>query len=272
MARNSDIRTVQTALALLGHNPGSADGWWGIRTATAAIKQLAAPPLDRPDATRTLQIGLAALGWTPGPIDGIWGQKTRDALTALVQAEGAPRAAYVPSGAFAPHAPRPALPPGHVNTIRQGSAGHPVTAFMLHTSATSSTWWRGKSNDAMFAEIKSWHTMPTSRGGRGWRDIGYHYVIFPDGGWLRGRADTTIGAGAVGFNAGWLHACMVPVHVIERMGKPADFYTPETLNTARELLKDAARRTQIKRVAGHNEVANKLCPGFIVNQADWLPA
>jgi N-acetylmuramoyl-L-alanine amidase len=121
----------------------------------------------------------------------------------------------------------------------------------------------------MWAAVKMWHVTPTAAGGRGWRDIGYHYGIFPDGEWLPGRAETVIGAGAVDHNAGWLHACMIPVETITRIGQVADFYTAAQIATARRLIASAALRTPIERLSGHNEVANKLCPGFLVVDSDW---
>jgi peptidoglycan hydrolase-like protein with peptidoglycan-binding domain len=215
-----------------------------------------------------LQRALAGQGYDPGPIDGVWGRRTAAALQDLVAADGTPRASTIKSSAALP-APKAPLAAQTASVIRQGSAGTIVRNFMLHTAATPGDWWQGKTNAAMLAEIRRWHTTRVDQGGRGWRDIGYHYVIFPDGEWLPGRAETTVGAGAAGYNAGWLHACMINVKTIASMGTAAEFYTPATLATARRLIASAALRTPIVRLSGHNEVAAKLCPGFVVNDADW---
>lgn len=267
MTMNAGVQAVQAALQDLGYAPGVADGWWGPRTRAAALRLWQDGASIAGPSVKALQRALAGLGYDPGPVDGLWGARSAAALNELVAADGAPLASVIRPGSLPP--PKPALAPLTESVIRQGAKGTVVRAFMLHTAAVAGGWHQGKANEAMFAEIKRWHVTPEAQGGRGWSDIGYHYVVFPDGGWSRGRAETTIGAGAVGHNAGWLHCCMVNVRTIERMGKPADFYTTATLATARQLIASAALRTPITRLSGHNEVAAKLCPGFLVVDADW---
>jgi hypothetical protein len=121
----------------------------------------------------------------------------------------------------------------------------------------------------MLAEIRRWHVTPKSQGGRGWRDIGYHAVFFPDGKWLPGRKLTEIGAGAIGFNNGWVHVCMIPINTVTRMGNILDYYNREQVEAVRNFLADLETMTKITRIAGHNEVAAKLCPGFKVKEEDW---
>ncbi len=270
MSIHPAIRAVQLGLRSLGHDPGTVDGWWGVRTATAAQRLWRGGPAAQTVwAVTQLQSGLADLGHRPGRVDGVYGAQTRAALHRLIRAEGKPVASQLDLGG--PPADTPVTLPVRPEApgIYQGAARYLVRSVMLHTSATSSTWWRGKTNAAMLAEIRSWHTTLVAKGGRGWKDIGYHRIIFPDGEVLQGRPLTEIGAGAVDHNRGWIHICMVPVVTIERMGLPEDYYTPETLAAARAEIARLARLTPITRLSGHNEVAAKLCPGFRVVDSDW---
>ena len=68
----------------------------------------------------------------------------------------------------------------------------------------------------MLAEVRRMHTAPKSQGGRGWSDIGYQAVTFPDGETLVGRPWDRIGAGAVGYNRGVFHHLMIEVQTIIR--------------------------------------------------------
>jgi hypothetical protein len=216
-----------------------------------------------------VQSGLADLGWEPGVVDDRWGPRTLKALSSLISADGVPKVSLIGTiPTIQP--PKPALVtvPGTV-TIRQGAAKVPVTGFMMHTSATGGNWWLGKTHRQMFDDVKSWHVTPVAKGGRGWSDIGYHGLLFPDGGFMKGREETTIGAGAVGYNTGWLHFCMIPIKTITALGFVTEFYTAAQVATMMQLIGDAGQRTPLKRLAGHNEVAAKLCPGFRVIDSDW---
>ena len=149
--------------------------------------------------------------------------------------------------------------------IYQGKAKYPVTEIVLHTSATPGDWWRGKSVEEMCAEIKRWHTQ-----GNGWSDIGYHRVVAPDGSFALGRSLWTIGAHVAGHNAGTIGICMIPIATITKMGEPEDFYTPQQIQAVKSYIKEVSALTNIKKVSGHNEYANKLCPGFVVRSKEWL--
>lgn len=149
--------------------------------------------------------------------------------------------------------------------IYQGKARYPVTEAILHTSATSGDWWKGKTVEDMRDEIRRWHV-----DGNKWSDIGYHRVIAPDGSMATGRSLWTIGAHVAGHNAGSIGICLIPVVTITKMGKVEDYYTPQQVSALKSYLLELSNLTKIKKVTGHNQYANKLCPGFIVNTKDWL--
>jgi hypothetical protein len=150
--------------------------------------------------------------------------------------------------------------------IVQGKARYPVNRVMLHTSATPSNWWKGKTVEEMRDEIRRWHTLD-----RGWRDIGYHRVFAPDGTMALGRSLYEIGAGCRGENCGVVHLCMVPTVWIDRMGTFEDFYTLETRVAVRDYLLELEELHGAPLiVVGHNHYAPKLCPGFKVVSDEWL--
>ena len=71
--------------------------------------------------------------------------------------------------------------------IYQGKALYPVREVTLHTAATPGDWHVDKTVHEMRDEIERWHTE------KGWRAIGYHRVIAPDGKIAIGRSLWEIG-------------------------------------------------------------------------------
>lgn len=147
--------------------------------------------------------------------------------------------------------------------IRQGSAGYLVTEVVVHCSATGASWYTGKKSSEKLAEIKRWHVQD-----RGWRDIGYHYVIDTDGTVLPGRAETVIGAGVEGHNRGVIHVCLIGGGGSAATDKFEKNFTATQASALRKVLASIRLRTPIKRISGHNEHAAKACPGFSVPK--WL--
>lgn len=50
-------------------------------------------------------------------------------------------------------------------------------------------------------EIKQWHTDPVSKGGRGFKNIGYHAVVRRNGSIESGRPESEVGAHVKGHNS-----------------------------------------------------------------------
>lgn len=150
--------------------------------------------------------------------------------------------------------------------LTQGAAKYPVTEICLHTAATAQNWWRGKTAGQMRDEIRRWHKTE-----RGWGDIGYHYVVAPDGTVAVGRALNVIPAQVEGHNRGVIGICMVPVNKVTAITRFDDWYTPEQRNSVGRLIRDLRKLAAIAKVSGHNDYAAKLCPGFKVVSKDWLP-
>lgn len=73
----------------------------------------------------------------------------------------------------------------------------------------------------------------------------------------------------LGHNAGSIGFCIVPIRTIDRMGHWTTYSAPEPHAAVQRDILALARQTPIERLAGHNEFASKLCPGFEVNDTEW---
>lgn len=117
-------------------------------------------------------------------------------------------------------------------------------------------------------DIQRWHKS------RGWKAIGYNYVIHLDGSIHKGRdldgdgnVNEETGAHALGHNKRSIGICYIGgADSITR--KPKDTRTPEQKEAMKELVLKLKRELGITKVLGHNEVSAKACPSFDVKQ--WL--
>lgn len=145
--------------------------------------------------------------------------------------------------------------------IYQGKARYPVVEVVLHCAAVKGGWHNGKKPEAVRAEIEAWHKA------RGFSQIGYHGLFMPDGTFVQGRQFETIGAHVVERNRGTLGFLMIESATITKMGRFEDFFTEAQRKAVRAKIKGI---DGIKWVTGHNDYAQKLCPGFKVEDKDWL--
>ena len=106
--------------------------------------------------------------------------------------------------------------------------------------------------------------MSTAVGGGPWGDIGYHYLIDPDGRVYEGRRLKWQGAHATGSNnIDNIGVCMIGNFAIERP-------TAAALNALDALLVDLRGKYGIPRseLHGHQHFTNTECPG--VHLSAWL--
>ena len=127
-----------------------------------------------------------------------------------------------------------------------------ITEIIIHCSATI----EGK--DYTLADIDRWHRA------RGFRNIGYHYVIYRDGSIHAGRPISEIGAHCAGHNAHSIGICYIGG--LSKEGKPKDTRTPEQRKAMRSLIKHLKQKFPEANIHGHREYANKACPCFDVKE------
>lgn len=126
-----------------------------------------------------------------------------------------------------------------------------ITKIIVHCSATP------EGRDYTTADIERWHKQ------RGWKGIGYHYVIYRDGSVHQGRKIEEIGAHCAGQNANSIGICYVGGLATD--GKtPKDTRTPQQKSALRSLIAELKAKYPNVTVHGHREFANKACPCFDV--------
>lgn len=138
-----------------------------------------------------------------------------------------------------------------------------INGIIVHCTATRSDWWADKRTSEKVAEIRRWHVSD-----RGWRDIGYHYLIDRDGTVAKGRPIEQTGAHVAGHNTGTIGIALFGGH-----GSSENDYFNEHFTTAqdralRKLIADLRGQFGSLTLTGHNQYAAKACPGF--RAASWF--
>lgn len=141
--------------------------------------------------------------------------------------------------------------------------------LVLHCTATL------EGREVSSSDIRHWHTDPVSKGGRGWKQVGYTDMIHLDGKverLVKNNEDANVDPweitnGVAGKNSVSRH--VVYVGGVGKDGKTAkDTRTPQQLKALEEYVKDFHKRFPSVRIVGHNELAAKACPSFDVKK--WL--
>ena len=124
-----------------------------------------------------------------------------------------------------------------------------INEIIIHCADTPA----GRDNTV--ADITAWHK------DRGFRTIGYHYVIYRDGSIHTGRPVQEIGAHCKGHNAHSIGICYIG-------GKSADgkrhedTRTPEQKEAMLSLLRQLKAQYPNATVYGHRDFSSKPCPCF----------
>ena len=126
-----------------------------------------------------------------------------------------------------------------------------IDKIIIHCAATP------EGRDVKTETIKSWHVK-----GRGWSDIGYHFVIELDGSVKTGRPIERIGAHVQGHNTGSIGVCYVGG--VDADKKPKDTRTEAQRAAMDELISSLLEQYPGATVHGHNEFSAKACPSFDV--------
>lgn len=105
-------------------------------------------------------------------------------------------------------------------------------------------------------DIDAWHKQ------RGWKGIGYNYVILLDGTIELGRDVDEVPAQAKGYNSNSIG--IVYVGGKSSSGKPKDTRTVEQKNSILRLLKELRQLYPKAKILGHRDLPNvaKACPCF----------
>ena len=137
-----------------------------------------------------------------------------------------------------------------------------INEIVVHCTATRPDWWSDRSTEEKTREVRQWHL------DRGWKDIGYHWLIDRDGTVVKGRDESVVGAHVKDHNANSIGVSLFGGHGGSNDDKFQDNFTPEQDASLRQLIRDIKDHHNITKISGHNEYANKACPCFRVT--NWL--
>jgi N-acetylmuramoyl-L-alanine amidase len=126
-----------------------------------------------------------------------------------------------------------------------------IKEIIVHCSATE------ENRNYTVEDINGWHKA------RGFRCIGYHYVIYRDGSVHTGRSEAEVGAHCRGHNRESIGVCYIG-GLSAKTKQPKDTRTAEQREALRALVKELQRKYPGAEVHGHREYANKACPCFDV--------
>ena len=131
-----------------------------------------------------------------------------------------------------------------------------INKLIIHCSATPETM------DIGAKEINRWHKQ------RGWRGIGYHYVIRRNGELEPGRQVSQAGAHARGYNKKSIGICLIG-GVDSQTKKPENNFTKEQFGALLQVIKCLRNVFVDVKILGHRDLphVNKACPCFDVR--DW---
>ena len=138
-----------------------------------------------------------------------------------------------------------------------------ITEIILHCSATP----EGKNFKA--ADIDRWHKA------KGWKCIGYNYVIDLDGTIEEGRPLEMTGAHTIGHNKNSIGICYIGG--LDNNGKAKDTRTQEQKDSMYLLVYQLLNlyELSISDVYGHYQFSNKSCPCFKIEDfrreyGEWI--
>ena len=124
-----------------------------------------------------------------------------------------------------------------------------ITFIIIHCSAVRPY------QTSTATQIDSWHKA------RGWKGIGYHYVVLRDGTVQQGRPESDAGAHCAGHNAHSIGICYEGG--LNTAGIPKDTRTPAQKRAMVKLLRDLRQKYPNALIVGHNVFnPQKACPCF----------
>lgn len=123
-----------------------------------------------------------------------------------------------------------------------------ITEIIVHCTATRAGREYG------LGDVDRWHRA------RGWKGIGYHYLVGLKGELWSGRPEAEAGAHCTGHNARSIGVCYVGG--LDEEERPADTRTDAQKRTLLTLLRGLRRRFPQAAIHSHRDFAAKACPCF----------
>lgn len=131
-----------------------------------------------------------------------------------------------------------------------------IDLIVIHCSATKA------GQDYGVNDIRKWHRK------RGYRDVGYHYVIKLDGTIQLGRPETQAGAHVAGHNARSIGVCYIGGLSVN--GKATDTRTQAQKDALHELVAHLLTKYPKARVVGHRDLSPDKNDDGVIQKWEWL--
>ena len=132
-----------------------------------------------------------------------------------------------------------------------------IKEIIIHCSATK------ENKDYTVADIDRWHRA------RGFRKIGYHFVIYRNGDIHVGRSLSEIGAHCKGHNAHSIGICYEGG--LDAKGCPKDTRTPEQRSAMHLLVAQLLKRFKNNVcICGHRDLSPDLNGDGVIEPEEWI--
>lgn len=125
-----------------------------------------------------------------------------------------------------------------------------VNKIVVHSSASP------EGREDTVEDVTRWHLA------RGFKDIGYHYIIELDGIVFQGRPLSKQGAHVRGHNTDTIGICYIGGTDNTRQRNPKDTRTDAQKRSLRKLLSDLKQMFPNAEIVGHRDLAATACPSF----------
>ncbi len=134
------------------------------------------------------------------------------------------------------------------NSTNLKNAMRNINKIIIHCTATP------EGRPVSVKEVDRWHKQ------RGWKGIGYHYLIGLNGEVWEGRQVDEVGAHCEGQNSNSIGVCYVGGCDAKMNAK--DTRTQAQKSSLVKLLKQLKARFPGVKIFGHRDFSTKLCPSF----------
>jgi len=133
-----------------------------------------------------------------------------------------------------------------------------ITMCVIHCTATE------EGINYVVADIRRWHKH------RGFRDIGYHFLIHLDGTIERGRPLSQPGAHAKGYNGNSIGVCYVGG--LDAESNPKDTRTTAQIYALRAIVSVLRAMYPEIKVVGHRDLSVDLNGDGAITKNEWMKA
>lgn len=143
-----------------------------------------------------------------------------------------------------------------IEYIKKYANSRTMDTIVIHCSATK------ENKDYSAEDIKKWHFQ------RGFKDIGYHFIIKLDGTVEIGRPLNKIGAHVTNHNTGSIGICYIGG--LSSKDKPKDTRTDKQKQSLKDLVNTLKTLLNIPKVLGHRDYSKDLNNNGVIEPFEYI--